>query len=262
MITAIFLDKQASLWFDQQVAESDAVGAYYDGPMSIWDKFTEGLLTQFEDVDIQRMAIHKIGIIEQGSNTAEVHVRLFKDWAGHTNFNNVALIEAFKKSLKLALKDNINRQGRNCPTTLKNWYDDAVVFDRQWREDHPNLTTVCTSTSTPSRPLPSPPQQQQQQQQPRNANQWMPRNNGQFRPWGSVVQPAQQQHVDTMTRGPDLSCFKCGKTDGHFVSNCPTPIAEIRQRWGRDSMFTLRVVQNRATKFADMGEFVGAMSQE
>ena len=50
--------------------------------------------------------------------------------------------------------------------------------------------------------------------------------------------------------------------DGHFASNCPTPIAEIRRRWGRDSMYTPRAVQNRATNFADVGEFVGAMSQE
>ncbi|KZV60661.1 hypothetical protein PENSPDRAFT_694070 [Peniophora sp. CONT] len=149
----------------------------YMGPMRSLDSFLEGLLKQFKDIDIKKTAIHKISIITQGTNSAEVH--------------------------------------------------------------------------------------------------WTPHNNGQFHPWGSVAQPAQQQQqAQQPYRGPapmdidamtcDSRCFKCGKTDGHFASNCPTPITEIRRRWGRDSMYTPGglAVQNRGTNFANVGEYLNAMSQE
>ncbi|KZV59488.1 hypothetical protein PENSPDRAFT_695090 [Peniophora sp. CONT] len=45
---------------------------------------------------------------------------------------------------------------------------------------------------------------------------------------------------------------------------CTTPVKEIHRKYGHDSMFTPGgcPVQNRVTNFADVGEFIGAMSQE
>ena len=69
----------------------------------------------------------------------------------------------------------------------------------------------------------------------------------------------------TVTRDP--RCFKCGKADGHIARECQTPVSEIRSRLGRDSLFPAprlggRPVQNRATNFANAGEFINAMSPE
>ena len=68
--------------------------------------------------------------------------------------------------------------------------------------------------------------------------------------------------VDAMQQQRDQRCFKCGKADGHIARFCPTPVAEIRSRWGRDSMYQPggRPVQNRATNFANAGEWAAALS--
>ncbi|KZV61329.1 hypothetical protein PENSPDRAFT_693514 [Peniophora sp. CONT] len=238
--------KKAEKWEAEVVNDPTLVCT---GALSNLDHFTDALLKQFEDIDIKKTAIHKIFTILQGTNSAEVHVCLFKDWA----------------SLKLALLDKVNGQDKHVPETLEGWYEDTVRFDRQWHENH--LDRKGTSGNGTNNSTSRVNTQQQQPQQPRNTNQ--------FRPWGSVAQPAQQQQqlqqpyrgpqpmdVDTLTRDP--RCFECGKTDGHFASNCPTPIAEIQRCWGRDSMYTPggRTVQNRGTNFANVGEYLNAMSQE
>ncbi|KZV59045.1 hypothetical protein PENSPDRAFT_695498 [Peniophora sp. CONT] len=241
MMLSTFLDQSAAMWYEQEVKKAKKWEAevvhdptlVYTGTLRNLDHFTDTLLKQFGDVDIKKTAIHKISTILQGTSSAEVHVRLFKDWAAHTGFNDPALIVFFKKSLKLALLDKVNGQGKHVPETIEGWYEDTVRFDRQWDENHLDRKGTSTSTSTPRANT------QQQQQQPRNTNQWTLRtNNGQFRPWGSVTQPAQQQQqpqqpyrgpvpmdVDAMTRDP--RCFKCGKIDGHFASNYPMLLAEI-----------------------------------
>ncbi|KZV58890.1 hypothetical protein PENSPDRAFT_695697 [Peniophora sp. CONT] len=196
MMLSTFLDQSAAMWYKQEVKKAEKWEAevvhdptlVYTGALRNLDHFTDALLKQFEDIDIKKTTIHKISTILQGTNSAEVHVRLLKDWAAHTGFNDPALIEFFKKSSKLALLDKVNGQGKHVPETLEGWYEDTVRFDRQWRENHLDRKGTSTSTSTPHANT------QPQQQQPRNTNQWTPHtNNGQFRPWGSVAQPAQQQ---------------------------------------------------------------------
>ena len=114
--------------------------------MSDLGTFLKAFLEQFEDVDIQKTAIAKIQSMQQGTQSVEVHTRLFKDWAGHTGFNDIALIEFYKKSLKPAIRDKVNGQSQHRPTTLQRWYEDAVLFDRQWREDHPDRPTSQAAT--------------------------------------------------------------------------------------------------------------------
>ncbi|KZV58986.1 hypothetical protein PENSPDRAFT_695564, partial [Peniophora sp. CONT] len=117
MMLSTFLDQSAAMWYEQEVKklgiwEREIVldpALPYTGALRNLDHFTDALLKQFENVDIKKTAIHKISTLYwMGTNSAEVHVRLFKDWAAHTGFNDPALIEFFKKSLKLALLDKVN----------------------------------------------------------------------------------------------------------------------------------------------------------
>lgn len=71
--------------------------------------------------------------------------------------------------------------------------------------------------------------------------------------------------IDAMTQETRM-CYKCGK-NGHISRVCRTPVDEIRHTFERDSMFSPPSAgscpaQNRATNFANVGEFVGAMTQE
>lgn len=127
LMISTFLDQSAAMWYEQEVHK---LGVWerevaldptliYTGAMLNVDRFTDTLLKQFEDIDIKKTAIPKISTIVQGTNSAEVHVRLFKDWAQYTEFNDTTLIEFFKKSLKLALLDKVNGQGKHVPETLE-----------------------------------------------------------------------------------------------------------------------------------------------
>lgn len=265
-----YLTGEAAQWYEQKLAErvtyeedvedaDDENVAPYDGPLSSIEAMMEGLLKEFEDVDIEATVQHKLEVVHQEKETAEVHVRHFKHWAGHADYGEKATISYFRRSLNPVLKKKIQSMD-NRPTTLKGWYAQAVKFDRQWREDQEEQHLVCPTATPPAR---SNTAAQLTQAASRNANQTQPRN-GQWRSWGSTAQPAQQPvGINAMTRDP--RCFKCGKTDGHLARECPTPIDEIRRKYGWDSMWQPRTdhpVQNRAVNFANAGEFINSLSAD
>lgn len=280
LIAATFLDKSATTWYEQEshkagllidARNDDPSLPAYDGPFSTFDSFLAAILTQFEDVDFRKTAIHRIKTLKQEGRTAEDYVREFKEWAEGTGFDDGALVEWFQMGLKPALVSKVKGQGRSRPETLDGWIQDAMIFDRQWREDHPESHTSRSTSSTSSR-APAPPSSHSSL--PRSPNFWPPRSNTSFRPWGaqapspsvprssSGVQP---MDIDAVTQDTRM-CYKCGKT-GHISRFCRTPVDEIRRTYGRDSMYPPpssagRPMQNRATTFANAGEFVNSMTAE
>ncbi|VDC06999.1 unnamed protein product [Peniophora sp. CBMAI 1063] len=268
-----------STLLDQSAAMCPAAGATtpaYTGPLLNLDMFLQAFLQHFEDVDIQKTAIAKIQSMQQGAQSVEVHTRQFKDWAGRTGFNNTALIELYKKSLKPAIRDKVNGQGKHCLDTLQGWYEDAVLFDRQWREDHPDRPSLQSTTGNSSSRNQSAGANNNtgrstgawQQQQPlRNANQGQPRN-GNWRPWGAPAQqlraPALAANTGMVPMDIDAAnvamvCYRCG--ENHLARNCTTPMETIWQKYGWDRMIPFPPgYRARATTFANVDDFATSLS--
>ncbi|VDC04900.1 unnamed protein product [Peniophora sp. CBMAI 1063] len=132
-----FLEQSAARWYHQLLQERDITlrsGQPYTGPLNDTDALVAAFLRKYEDVNIRATAKHKIRTLQQ-DGTAEVHVRFFKEYALLSGYGEEALIDWFKSSLKVALKDKVNGQGKQCPTTLEGWYEDTILFDRQYCED-------------------------------------------------------------------------------------------------------------------------------
>lgn len=279
LIASTFLDKTATAWYDREAAKADAALRARNqdpsfppyAPFSTIDRFFESVLVQFEDVDFKKTAIHKVKTLKQDNRSAEDYIREFKEWAEATGFDDGALVEWFQQGLKPALVTKVKGQGKSRPETLAGWYEDAVIFDRQWREDHlDSHSSRTTTSSSASRQLQSstgPPP-------PRTLGPWLPRAPSSFRPWGTPAQSASAPRSSSGAQPMDIDatvqdtrmCYKCGKT-GHISRFCRTPVDEIRRTYGRDSMYpppaaTGRPMQNRATTFANAGEFVNAMTVE
>ena len=278
-IIATFMDQAAAMWYEQVVKkfqewqQQHAIdpSLRYEGPLRDTSVFLEALLQQFEDVDIRKTAIHKIKTLQQGKNTAESHIRLFRDWAEHTGFNDAALVEYFKEGLQPTLRNRVNNQGKHRPTTLEGWYEDTIIFDRQWREDHPGRAStrpLTTSTHLPFTRNIHPSSLLRQ----KNTHQGVQRDpNSLFRPWRPSTPPMsppksndniQAMDIDAITR--DLRCFKCGK-EGHIARWCPTPGEEIQLRSGRNRRYSpLRENrpprQNRATSLTNASELVNSLT--
>ena len=281
ILVSTLLDQSAAMWYEQvldgyrtyQRAHAANPTLAYTGPLTGLDVFLQAFLEQFEDVDIQKTAIFKVQSMQQGAQSAEVHTRLFRDWAGHTGFNDPALIELYKKSLKPAIRDKVNGQGKHRPTTLKGWYEDAVLFDRQWREDHPGFDRAAGNTNTRTQSggtqnnSGQPTRGQQPQQSPRKANQQQQRNSN-WRPWGTAQQPARAPApaantgvipMDIDAANAAFACYRCGEK--HLARDCTTPVEVIRQKYGRDRMIPFPPrYQARATQFANAAEFAASLS--
>ena len=281
ILVSTLLDQSAAMWYEQVLSsyrtwerahQADPT-ITYTGPLTDLEAFLKAFLEQFEDVDIKKTAIFKVQSMQQGAQSAEVHTRLFRDWAGHTGFNDPALIELYKKSLKPAIRDKVNGQGKHRPTTLQGWYEDAVLFDRQWREDHPGFDRAAGNTNTRTQSggtqnnSGQPTRGQQQQQPPRNTNQQQPRN-GNWRPWGTAQQPARAPApaantgvvpMDIDAANAAFACYRCGEK--HLARDCTTPVEVIRQKYGRDRMIPFPPrYQARATQFANAAEFAASLS--
>ncbi|KZV59136.1 hypothetical protein PENSPDRAFT_695399 [Peniophora sp. CONT] len=100
-IFAGFLEQAAGRWYNQLVVERNRQA---QGPLRSMDALADKCLNNYKDVNMHGC----------GQDT---------------------LINWFKMGVKVALKDKVSNQGKNRPTTLEGWYEDAMYFDRQYRED-------------------------------------------------------------------------------------------------------------------------------
>ena len=190
----------AAVWLEQLQTEKDdwemeheddVDPAPYEGPLESFEALMEGLLVEFEDIDPEATAQHKLDVIHMGKETAEAHNRRFKTLARHSGYNDKALVGYYRRSLTPGLKKKIQDMADR-PTTLDGWYRQAVKFDRQWREDQDERQHARTPATNQGRAgnQSAAPRSNASNPAPRsNNNNW--RSPPAFMPWGgSVSRPA------------------------------------------------------------------------
>jgi len=104
-----------------------------DNTQQTWEDFVAEVRKTFGDPDPASTARHKLSTLKQGTHTADEYVASFREFQEMTGYNDAALVEQFKKGLKVDLFDQIFKLPQ-MPTDLKGWMDWAVKLDRQWRK--------------------------------------------------------------------------------------------------------------------------------
>ncbi|KAG9227304.1 hypothetical protein CCMSSC00406_0004157 [Pleurotus cornucopiae] len=157
----------------------------------------------------------------------------FNAYKDDTGYNDVALVELFKRGLNAGLLTRIYGR-RPLPGRCEEWQEEAIALDRQWREAQAyakaapaKLATKTTTTPQnqwrPYDQKQTPPQnQQQQQQQPAKPTPPAPQ---------IAARDPNAMDVDRSQRGP-IRCYKCGGL-GHMARDCKRRL-DVRQMTYKD----------------------------
>lgn len=119
----------AGEWANHIMDEEDRHGKL---PFITFEAFIEGFKQAFADPDPASTARLAIESLVQTSKTADEYIAQFKDLAVRTGYDQIALVERFKRGLNSALLDKIYGLPR-LPDNLDDWFMYASRFDQQWR---------------------------------------------------------------------------------------------------------------------------------
>ena len=181
-----------------------------------WDSFIQEFKQTFGDPNPAGTARYKLSQLKQGSHTAEEYVSSFREFMDDTGYNDVALVESFKRGLNQSLVDRIYCLPE-MPTTLETWIAWATKLDRQEREREVEKKTYNFFSKFPSskpQPKPSP-----------SAPAPLPTTTIQHQSPAPAKQPdVVPMEVDSGWRSVrPLICFKCRKP-GHKAINCRSSV--------------------------------------
>ena len=94
------------------------------------DEILQEIQRRFSNTDKRAMMSLKIHTMMQGDKTADEHVQDFEKAALEAGYKGFPLIVEFKRSLCHALRKRLS-EIRPQPVTIKEWYKEAIVIDRQ-----------------------------------------------------------------------------------------------------------------------------------
>ena len=176
-----------------------------------------------------------------GTDLAELYVQDFRRYEDVSGHNDLTLLTLFRRGLAKRVRSRINNMD-TVPTTLRDWQDKAIQYDRQqrieWRQEREARTHHSTKKPEPSSQtprvnlpqktiVPRPPYGQQgfprfprerftEQRPP--PYQYPPSTSGPSRP--PPPPPRRDDAMDVDRARSQGLCFKCGK-HGHIARNCP-----------------------------------------
>src|SRR6266850_372760 len=101
-------------------------------PYTMVHELFEELRTRFGDTDRVATKIQKLRTVKQGSTSADEHVQTFRKYAFGSGYKGHALIEEFKRSLNVALREKL-MMAYTPPTMIEQWYKQAIRYDRNYR---------------------------------------------------------------------------------------------------------------------------------
>ncbi|KAF8688263.1 hypothetical protein AX14_003479 [Amanita brunnescens Koide BX004] len=96
-------------------------------PFTTWIKFAEEMRQYFLTMEMHAKAIKKLRELRQGDKTIEEFIIEFKGWVQLARFNQIALVNQFKRGININLGRRIIELGTpgdgTDPTHLQKWYD-------------------------------------------------------------------------------------------------------------------------------------------
>ena len=118
----------ATIWANQQrklILDNPAV--YSD-----WNAFATALYEHFSLQNDEAEAIHAIRTIDMGTGSAEDYTTIFKTYQTRCGYNDVALIEEYRRGLKKSLEERC-RMTYPKPSKLTEWMERAVNIDKEYQ---------------------------------------------------------------------------------------------------------------------------------
>lgn len=185
---------------------------YVKGSNPTWDNFLSEFRAAFMDIDPKGTAQHKLSMLKQGNNIAEVFVASFKELMDESCFGEQALIHFFERGLSETLVTTIYSVKPH-PSTLTEWMEAALLFDklsRQLHDRHRGIAAKHTASSSIAK-LPS------SHHHPFKKQSDPPKPPAAVPSSSSDVVPME---VDSSKKSFNPKrCYKCHKV-GHFARDC------------------------------------------
>ena len=88
---------------------------------------------EFGEFEEESRKVDELELLEQGGQTCDKYVQIFKKTARGSGYEGQSLIEEFKRGLN----GNIRRrlaEAESPPTTIKEWWERSVRLDRNLRQ--------------------------------------------------------------------------------------------------------------------------------
>ena len=206
------------------------------GPLQINNLFAK-IREEFGDMNQRATRINKLRTIQQGDKKCNEHVQNFRCAAAGLGYNDVSLIEEFKRSLNVPIRRKL-MESKNPPVTLIAWYERAITVDRNWRQFKMEETIYQKhegkKAAEPAKGQPKPASQKWTRPtgNPRpstSQNLFNPRPMTTFPPRPNVNTSTDDRMEVDRARRPPMKCYACGKL-GHMARNCKSS-RQVRQAW-------------------------------